>query len=297
LTVLHSYAPIQLKTNHNPDVLNEFSSTKLDPPSAPTPSGPGRPAATTIDAAAAVPPTDPFGLGAGDLGDDDFAHQLQSGMADLLGELESSPEMQRQFEDMLRDLGAAAARPPASTAAAAAAAEPAATRDIPAVGAAAGTATGADQANASFAETIRRTMERMHESGEAAGAAAANASSNDADFMAALLREMESGGEGSDEDFSKMLLGMMEQLTNKEILYEPMKELHDKFPAWMETNKGKVPEADMKRYETQQKLVGEIVGKFEEEGYTDENVDSRKYIVDRMQQVCLNYLSALTRTN
>src|ERR1700753_3986090 len=137
----------------------------------------------------------------------------------------------------------------------------------------------------SFQETLKRTMERMQESGEAAGAAAASSSPADADFMASLLKEMESGGGTSDEDFSKMLLGMMEQLTNKEILYEPMKELDNKFPEWMEKNRSTVPEEDMKGYETQQKIVKEIVQKFEEPGYTDENVDSRKYIVDRMQQV------------
>jgi len=57
-----------------------------------------------------------------------------------------------------------------------------------------------------------------------------------------------------------MLLGMMEQLTNKDILYEPMKELNDKFPAWMVEHRDKVPEADLKRYEEQQRLVKEIVG-------------------------------------
>jgi peroxin-19 len=137
----------------------------------------------------------------------------------------------------------------------------------------------------------------MQESGEAAGAAAASSSQSDTDMMAALLREMENGGgEGSDDDFSKMLLGIMEQLTNKDILYEPMKELHDKFPAWMEKNKGKVSAEDMKRYEEQQVLATEIVKKFEEPGYSDENVDSRQYIVDRMQKVRLvEAVSFLTR--
>ena len=94
------------------------------------------------------------------------------------------------------------------------------------------------------------------------------------------------GGEGSDEDFSKILMGMMEQLTNKEILYEPMKELNEKFPKWMEDNKGKVKEDDMKRYEEQQTLVREIVGRFEKSGYADDNTGDREYIVERMQKVC-----------
>jgi peroxin-19 len=220
--------------------------------------------------------------------DEDFAKQLQAGMADLLSELDSSPEMQKQFEDMLRELGAATGAPPDAPSAGGTGA-----RDT-----AAATGAGADQqqpsatggANVSFQDSIRRTMERMQESGEAAGAAAEQASQGDADFMATLLREMEAGGlgggAGGEEDFSKVLLGMMEQLTNKEILYEPMKELDDKFPDWLEKNKGKVPEAEFSRYETQQSLVRDIVGKFEVEDYSDENVEYRKFIVDRMQQVC-----------
>ena len=108
------------------------------------------------------------------------------------------------------------------------------------------------------------------------------------DILAQMLKEMEKGGfggEGGDEDFSKMLMGMMEQLTNKEILYEPMKELDDKFPGWMEKNKGKVPEEDWKRYEEQQTLVREIVGRFEEKSYSDGNAKDREYIVERMQKV------------
>jgi peroxin-19 len=252
--------------------------------------------------------------------DADFVRALQAGMADLLGELETSPEMAKQFEDMMRELGGAGI--PGLTglgglggAAAAAVAADAAKKEggaqaggeakaaappetkAKAAGAADGAAAPkAEEPAADFQESIRRTMERMRESGEAAGAVAAGAAGGaaggaggdgEADLMAALLREMGEGGagDGSEEDFSKMLLGMMEQLTNKDILYEPMKELHDKFPGWMTENRDKVPEADLKRYEEQQRLVKEIVGKFEEAGYSDDNVESRQFIVDRMQQV------------
>lgn len=144
--------------------------------------------------------------------------------------------------------------------------------------------TSATAAEESFQETIKKTMERMQASGDKATAAAVEEESDD--FLAEMLKQMQSsGGEGSDDDFSKMLMGMMEQLTNKEILYEPMKELDDKFPAWLEKNQGKTPKDDLERYLEQKKLVREIVGKFEEKGYSDENVEMREYIVDRMQRV------------
>jgi peroxin-19 len=141
--------------------------------------------------------------------------------------------------------------------------------------------------DASFQETIKRTMARMQASGEQATAAAAAAEGSEDDFIAEMLKAMKdgAGSEGSDEDFSKLLMGMMEQLTNKEILYEPMKELHDKFPGWMEKNQDKISKDDLKRYQEQQVLVSEMVAKFEEPTYSDSNPADREYIVERMQSV------------
>ena len=140
--------------------------------------------------------------------------------------------------------------------------------------------------DASFQETIKRTMERMQASGEQATAAATAKGSED-DFIAEMMKAMKDvpGGDGNEEDFSKLLMGMMEQLTNKEILYEPMKELNDKFPGWMDKNKDTLVKDDLKRYQEQQVLVAEMVSKFEEPKYSDSNPADREYIVDRMQKV------------
>jgi len=64
------------------DMLDEFSPSKPDTnEQAPTASGPGRPPAT-------VGPKDTLGIEG--IADDDFAKQLQAGMADLLGELQTN---------------------------------------------------------------------------------------------------------------------------------------------------------------------------------------------------------------
>lgn len=184
--------------------------------------------------------------------------------------------MAAQFESIFKELGAAAA----AGGAAPASSVPGASRDADPASSISTGPGGAD-----FQETIRRTMERMQASGESATAAATAEGSDD--FMAEMLRQMggEGGLEGSEEDFSKMLLGMMEQLTNKDILYEPMKELNDKFPDWMEKNKETISQEDRERYEVQETLVKEIVGKFEESTYSDSNTADREYIVERMQKV------------
>jgi peroxin-19 len=189
--------------------------------------------------------------------------------------------MQSQFESMLKELSGTtaleeAARLPSNSTTAQS--QPVDTASK------AGPSASGDE---SFQETIKKTIERIQASGEQATAAAAADDSED--ILAELMKQMQAGagleGEGSEEEFSKMLLGMMEQLTNKEILYEPMKELDDKFPEWIKKNKSKTPKDDMKRYEEQQVVVREIVAKFEEKTYADSNVADREYIVERMQKV------------
>lgn len=199
--------------------------------------------------------------------------------------------MQAQFESMMKELGGAGALEDIAGVAGPSGAKsksvPAATSSKPQ-----SSATGDE----TFQETIKKTMERMQASGESA-TAAASADDTD-DLLAELMKQMQGGGldgEGGEEEFSKMLMGMMEQLTNKEILYEPMKELDDKFPSWMEKNKATVSKEDFARYTEQQGLVSEIVKKFEEKSYADSNVADREYIVERMQKVC--YLRSSFQSN
>lgn len=191
--------------------------------------------------------------------------------------------MQKEFDNMFKSMSAGAEDTAGFEAfAAGAATQPAASSSS------AGASTGAGAGDASFQDTIRRTMERMQASGDQATAAAAESSTED--LLAEMMKQLGQGGgpglgEGSEEDFSKMLMGMMEQLTNKEILHEPMKELHEKFPEWLEKNKATTSAEDLKRYEEQQVLVREIVGKFDERTYSDSNAADREYIVARMQKV------------
>ena len=260
-------------------MLDEFNPSVPEPKGPSVLSGPGRP--QQPEAAPAVTLED-------GVTDDDFAKQLQAGMADLLGELESSPDMQAQFEKMMKELSGEAAGAGVAGALAAGGETPKAT-SIDGKDKSAPTGTVPTAAEESFQATIEKTMERMRLSGDNATAAAA--SSDTDDFMAEMMKAMQGGGldgEGGEEDFSKMILGMMEQLTNKEILYEPMKELDDKFPAWLEKNATTTGEEDLKRYKEQQVYVREIVARFEQKTYTDSNAADREYIVERMQKVCID---------
>ncbi|PGH18126.1 hypothetical protein AJ79_00754 [Helicocarpus griseus UAMH5409] len=151
---------------------------------------------------------------------------------------------------------------------------------------------GASKGEEAFQETIRKTMERMQASGDKATAAAAEDGTDD--MLMQLLKAMESGagaggpgagGLGDDESLDKIFNSMMESLSNKEMLYDPMKELHNKFGPWLEENRSKVPKEDLERYELQATIVKEIVQKFDEEGYSDDKPEDRSYIWERMQKM------------
>ncbi|OJJ39230.1 hypothetical protein ASPWEDRAFT_362912 [Aspergillus wentii DTO 134E9] len=142
----------------------------------------------------------------------------------------------------------------------------------------------------SFNDAIHRTMNRMQESGDKATAAAEQDDSAD-DMIAQLLKAVEAGGESGDGDLTKMFMGMMEQLSTKEMLYDPIKELHGKFGPWLEKNKGKVSEEEMAKYQKQALVVSQMVTKFEEPGYSDEDPKCREYVWARMQEVCFSILN------
>lgn len=238
------------------DMLDEFSSTKIE-------ESPLVPPIPTIPTASTEAST------SDDAGANTFAKELQDQMAAFMGGMEESPEMRQELESMMKDLGAAA--------------NPGIASEMSSTPKAYIKSSTSEEP---FQQTIRKTMERMQASGEQAGAAALAEGSDD--LLAQMLKDMQNGGlpgEGNEEGFNKMLLGMMEQLTNKDILYDPMKELHDKFPPWMEKNRANTKIEDLKRFEDQQKLVGEIVGRFEEEQYSDSKTDDREFIVDRMQRM------------
>lgn len=228
--------------------------------------------------------------------DDELAAQLQAGMQDLMGELDSNPEMQKEFERMMAELvqaGQAGSDAEAIEHIGKATEAVNLGDDVAAAATANATATASANSSSkkaqpeSFQDTVRKTMERMQASGASADAAAASdgPSSAEDDMMAQLMKELQAGGGGGEEDFNKMLMGMMSQLTNKEILYEPMKELYDKFPAWLEENRSSTGKEDLARYEEQHAMVKQIVERFERKGYSDENEDDREYIVERMQKV------------
>ena len=281
-------------------MLDEFSSAKISRPAKPKANSEGDSAKTQPTAAPAKaedgrrnsrdhqPENE----------EDEFSKQLQEGMVEMMKELEANPDMAKQFEQLMSgqfgvggdDVAQSDAASTTNTA----------DKD-PTGGESAKSTSGSQDTEStvpppSFQDTIRQTMDRMRDSNASASAASSKPGDPSSDdFMTAMLNEIaqsQGGANGNPEDaFSNMLLGMMEQLTNKEILYEPMKDLNGKFPAWLAEREPGKPKADLisqedrKKYEEQQSLVKQIVGRFERPDYSDENAQDREFVVERMQKM------------
>lgn len=78
------------------------------------------------------------------------------------------------------------------------------------------------------------------------------------EMTSATNQEASSGGDGLDNMMNElggdlsaddMIDGMMAQLLSKELMYEPMKQVTDKFPEWLEGKKNALPEDEYKRYD------------------------------------------------
>ncbi|KAI5964424.1 PEX19 [Candida theae] len=137
------------------------------------------------------------------------------------------------------------------------------------------------QQNANFDYVMKETMERLRKSGEDIDSKIKNDSSgtNPEDILTQLLAGMnESGLGGGDMDMSKLLMDMLEQLSSKEVLYEPIKDLNTKFPQYLKDNKDKLSQEQYTNYSKQYDISNEILKVFNSDNYNDSNKAQRDQI-------------------
>lgn len=127
---------------------------------------------------------------------------------------------------------------------------------------------GNESADKDFSSTILGAMQNLKES------------LSDA-FPAAREGEEGEGDDASGNDMeslNNMMQQMMLALLSKEMLLPSFKEMSEKYPAWLEENKSKLSEEELKRYTAQLEVVQKIVAELEKEG----EGDADKEHLDRM---------------
>jgi len=136
-----------------------------------------------------------------------------------------------------------------------------------------------------FQRSIREAMEKL-ESSENAMQSESGAAGDES--LEALLKQLSGAlgeGEGEEGEFQGLLESMMSQLMSKEVLYEPLKELHDKFPSYLSDNASTLSSPDKSRYEAQYQCVTKIVQIFEDPAYSDEDTEKGKEVVQLMNEM------------
>ncbi|KAJ3979413.1 Pex19 protein [Lentinula detonsa] len=121
-------------------------------------------------------------------------------------------------------------------------------------------ATGSD-----FQNKIKQTMEKLKESEDNIQNLSSSTSSGNPESLQGLLNSLKdlglddlgaSGdGEEDEAELASFLESMMGQLMNKEVLYEPLKELNEKFPPFLANPPSVLSPADQTRYEKQHDCV------------------------------------------
>lgn len=81
------------------------------------------------------------------------------------------------------------------------------------------------------------------------------------DLMESMMKEMSAlGASGGADD---VVEGMMRQLLSKELMYDPMKSVCDRFPEWLAENKGDLSQDEYEKYGTQYQYFQRLVHVYE----------------------------------
>ncbi|KAF9788134.1 Pex19 protein [Thelephora terrestris] len=124
-----------------------------------------------------------------------------------------------------------------------------------------------DGSEGSFQDRIKQTMDKMKE-----GQSSLKSEEGGGDLEALLSSLNSIGADGEDEEgIQGFLETMMSQLMSKEVLYEPLKEMDEKFPSYLAENESRLPQGDKDRYKKQQEIVSQIITIFEGNDYSEED--------------------------
>ncbi|KAI8388846.1 Pex19 protein [Radiomyces spectabilis] len=204
------------------------------------------------------------------LDSEEFSKQLAAGMEELMGQFGQDENMMEAFEKVWKSLdaenltGAATDAESSSQTA----------RDI-------NDTTGSKPSAKSFQDTIAQTMDKLKDSSKQVDSSMAE--ENEDAFMAELMKQMESLTDGG--EFENVLEGMMSQLMSKEMLYEPMKEMAQKYPEWLAENKDKITQAEYEDYLKQLDVCKQIVARYEDPKFDEKNEDQAKGIMELMTKM------------
>ncbi|OSX62316.1 hypothetical protein POSPLADRAFT_1181435 [Postia placenta MAD-698-R-SB12] len=136
-----------------------------------------------------------------------------------------------------------------------------------------GAATSSVDPQDNFQTTIKKALDKLKESD-------ANLQADSPESFEAMMAKLAEGSHGgeSDEEAAKLIEGIMSQLMTKEILYEPLKELHAKFPGYLKDHAATISADDKKSYDAQYAVLEKIIATFDDPAYSDSSTNNDEIV-------------------
>ncbi|ODV83895.1 hypothetical protein CANARDRAFT_29622 [[Candida] arabinofermentans NRRL YB-2248] len=151
-----------------------------------------------------------------------------------------------------------------------------------------------------FQSVISETMSRLKNSGEQIDKSLQEEDKDD-QLLTTLLKSLDlnldMGGEnanntsenlnGSMDDIGKLLVDMLDKLSSKNVLYEPLNDLYLKYPNWLNDPQNKINETpeNYKNYENQYMLIKEIILKFNDSKFNENSNTDKEYINSKLEKL------------
>ncbi|KAJ1860470.1 Peroxisome chaperone and import receptor [Coemansia sp. RSA 2703] len=264
------------QNQHNDAELDELLDDAFEQftiePKAPPPS-----TAKKTSTQAGAPTSEPADVN--DKFQEEFARELAKGMEamlknpSLLGGVDAGEggdlDMQKTLDDLLKQLGAAQGSTTSDSQKSGAAATAATSATAKATESSDNESRGDEKDTsepATFQDKIKATMSKLKESADKAentsGGAGGLGALGDLGMMDDLLRQMDDMGD--DAQLDSLVDDVIGQLMSKEVLNQPLKDLDEAYPEYLEKNKDKLPKEDYERYEKQHSYIRKILALFDE---------------------------------
>lgn len=144
------------------------------------------------------------------------------------------------------------------------------------------------QQSAGFKDIVSNTLDRLKENSNKVDTNLEKEKKqhNSDDVLSQLLDQLVDGT-GDEEGMDNAILSMLNQMSSKEVLYQPMKEMQVEFSKWFEDNEDNEEYKEkMDTYRKQYDLVEKIVVIYEKEDYNnDKNREEVTELLDQLEQL------------
>ncbi|KAJ7145899.1 Pex19 protein family-domain-containing protein [Mycena epipterygia] len=151
---------------------------------------------------------------------------------------------------------------------------------------------GTDAPPADFQAKIQQAMGKLREGEETLQDASASGTNPAPDSLEALLAQLNDLGAGADGDLpadeaelAGFLENMMGELMSKDVLYEPLTELAEKFPPYLAAPPAPLAADDRTRYEAQLERVRAILAIFDAPTFSETDPKARESVVALMAEM------------